>query len=194
MSVELVAAVIRNEQSFYKARDAEQDKQVREEGTVSVNGKEDPTASIGPAQIQIRKIKELVNLETADHKPKYPFLSQLKDDPLRKALDPKNAALLTAAYLAESAERLSQMKIPVNDQALAYTWNPDVFKINGKFECPSALQIKAERSLPVAMRPHRESVWNPANEQVLNASTHVNNVKTALSVVRTNHLLPKDKD
>jgi hypothetical protein len=191
VSPELIAAAMRNEQSFYKTLDRDQDQQVHEKGTVlKDNGSEDDTASIGPAQIQIRKIRELVNLEDAGHKPKYPFLSHMKTDPVREALDPKNAALLTAAYFAQSAETLNRMKIPVNDQTLAYTWNPDVFKADGKYVCPNSIQMKAEHSLPKQMRPHRESVWNPTNDDILNTSTHVQNVKAQINLVRSKHLLP----
>jgi hypothetical protein len=187
---ELIAGAMRNEQSFYKNTDAAQDKQVREKGTVlNANGQEDDTASIGPAQMQIRKIRGLVNMETSDHKPKYPFLSTLKDDPVTKALEPKNAALLTAAYFAESAEALTKMKIPINNETLAYTWNPDVFKADGKYECPNAVQLKAEHQLPKQLRPHRESVWNPYNEDILKASTHVHNVNEQVRIIRERHLM-----
>lgn len=187
---ELIAGAMRNEQSFYKNSDAAQDKQVREKGTVlNAHGQEDDTASIGPAQMQIRKIRGLVNMETSDHQPKYSFLGDLKDDPVTKALDPKNAARLAAAYFAESAEALTKMKIPVNNETLAYTWNPDVFKANGKYECPNAVQLKAEQQLPKQMRPHRESVWNPYDDDILKTSTHVQHVKEQIRLIHDRHLM-----
>lgn len=186
VSPELVGAAMRNEQHFYKKSDEDQDKQVREKGTVlKADGTEDTTASIGPAQMQIGKIRELVNaIDEKTGQPKYPFLSHLKADPIRGAEDPKNAALLTAAYLAQSAEKLKAMNIDVNNQTLAYTWNPDVFKTGGRYECPSSVQLKAEHSLPSQLRPHRESVWNPTDPQILKTSTHVHNVNEQLKLIQ----------
>lgn len=113
----------------------------------------------------------------------------MKDTPLKSALDPKNAALLTAAYFAQSAEALEQMKIDVNDRTLAYTWNADVFENNGKYECPSTIQIRAERQLPDQIKPKRTSVWNPSNDQILDASTHLRNVTEQLKQIRDHKLI-----
>lgn len=189
VSPELIAAAMRNEQHFYKASDAAQDSKVKETGTVkSESGKVDRTASIGPAQIQIRKIEELIHATNESGKPKYEFLQHMKDAPLKTALDPKNAALLTAAYFAQSAEILKQMKIDVNDRTLAYTWNADVFECNGKYECPSTLQMRAEKQLPDQIKPKRRSVWNPSNDQILDASTHVKNVGEQMKYIRDHKL------
>jgi len=84
---------MRNEQHYYKNTDSDQDKQVRERGTVLKDGKEDGTASIGPAQIQISNIRHLVEMKKADGKPEYPYLQPMKEDPVRAALEPKNAAI-----------------------------------------------------------------------------------------------------
>lgn len=193
VSPELIAAVLRNEQHFYKVTDATQDKEAKDRGTVLKDGKEDSMASIGPAQMQIKKIRELVNASNAtSHEPKFPYLSHMKDDPIREALKPLNAALLAGAYFEQSAEKLKDVDIPVNDKTLAYTYNADVFTRDGRYECPSSLEVRAESKLPGFMKAHRESVWLPKSNEVLTISTHVKNVQKQLTYIKEHHLLPED--
>jgi hypothetical protein len=104
-----------------------QDKEIEEKGTVHLpNGKEDPYASIGPAQMQIRNIRRLIEAKDENGDPKYPFLQHMKDDPIRAALDKKNAALLTGAYFADEIERRHLKPNEVTAESLAYMYNPDV--------------------------------------------------------------------
>jgi len=122
-----IGALMRNEQHYYKNFDAEQDKQVRENGTVLKDGKEDGTASIGPAQIQIANIRNLVEMKNAAGKPEYPYLQQLKEDPVRAALEPKNAALFAAAYTKEiiKEQKAHGIEKPTAEQVI-YGYNDDV--------------------------------------------------------------------
>ena len=178
----LIAAIMRNEQHYYKNTDADQDKQVREKGTVLKDGKEDPNASIGPAQMQIRNIKHLVDLKNADGKPEYPYLQQMKDDPLRAALEPKNAALLVAAYSNEIVKDLKAHHIqkPTAEQVI-YLYNDDVNSYGSGKEktfisvsAPGA--AKAEKFLHSDLR--RERI--PNDPRILENSVHVRHVMHAL--------------
>ena len=173
----LIPAIMRNEQHFYKTTDTEQDKQVQKSGTIYKNGKEDLSASIGLAQIQIGRIHMLINAKDNNGNPIYPYLQSIKD-PLRSAEDPKNAALLTAANLDYNAKILQSqhLNIPVNDRTLAYMWNDDVQQHNdGSYGSLYGLDAFFEHKFNQEILDRQRQEY-PYNEDILNASTHVNNV------------------
>jgi hypothetical protein len=181
----LIPSALRNEQYWYKSHDKEQDDEVRKTGTVrDKQGKEDACASIGPAQIQIQNIRHLINATDTNGKLLYPFLEQMKNDPLKAAEDPRNAALLAGAYFADKAKVLTALHIPVNDKTLSYCWNPDVFLQGGKYVSPDPGQLFVEnhaglhksRQVENVLNAHREPVPYPIDPQITGLSHHVKNV------------------
>lgn len=95
----LIAATIRLEQEFYKQGfDTGPDKQIQVSGRVE--GFKD-TASIGPAQMQIRHIDRLVN--------EFPLqLGEFSKDPLRAALKPECAPRFVAGYFADVIQHIQK--------------------------------------------------------------------------------------
>lgn len=185
LSNNFIGAIMRNEQHFYKNTDADQDKQVREKGTVLKDGKEDSKASIGPAQMQIRNIKHLVNLKNPDGKPEYPYLQHMKGDPLRGALDAKNAALLVAAYSKEIVKDLQAHGIqkPSVEQVI-YLYNDDVNSY-GTGKEKTFISVSAPGSATAEKLLHsdlrRERI--PNDPRILEKSVHVRHVLHALDEV-----------
>lgn len=172
----LIPAIMRNEQHFYKVSDANQDTQIQKLKTVYKDGKEDLSASIGPAQIQIGKIHKLIDAKDNHGNPVYPYLQSMKNDQLRSAEDPKNAALLTAAYMADKAIELELRNIPINDKTLAYTWNYDVQNhTDGSYGSVHGLELLVEKYFNKE-NFNREGQKYPSNEEILKASKHVYNV------------------
>ncbi len=131
---DLIAATIRNEQHHFK--------QLYDTGTDNyVQSKDSPEAldemqSIGPAQMQIRNIRHLVE--------RYPEeLKAYKDSPLKAATRPGDAPFFVAAYFANVIEGLEAGEKPgfINEktwgkigelyrqgkvnEALIYAYNPD---------------------------------------------------------------------
>jgi hypothetical protein len=181
----LIGAIMRNEQHYYKNTDADQDREVKEKGSVFKDGKEDLKASIGPAQIQIRNIKHLVELKNSDGKPEYPYLQHLKSDPLRGALDSKNAALLVAAYSNEVVKDLRAHGIqkPTAEQVI-YLYNDDVNSYGtGKNKTFVSVSAPGAGSAEKLMHPdlHRERI--PNDSRILEKSVHVRHVMHALEEV-----------
>lgn len=182
-----IASFMRNEQHYFKPSDDAQDKEVRESGTVHYSvidggmkaGQENVSASIGPAQIQIRNIRDLVNATNSDGSPIYPQLAHMNDDPIRAALEQKNAALLVGAYLDREAGKLKQRGLPVTTESLAYAYNQDVFTRtkDGKTEYISP-DLLGRKTLGPEWKPVRMSDLNENNlSQVLSASRHVGHIK-----------------
>lgn len=191
LSGNLVGAIMRNEQHYYKKSDAEQDKQVKEKGTVLKDGHEDLHASIGPAQMQIRNIKRLIDLRNADGKPEYPYLQQMKDDPLRAALDPKSASLLVAAYSKEVVKDLKAHGIlNPTDQQVIYLYNDDVNSF-GSGNHKTFVSVSAPGSAAAEKLIHadlrRERI--PNDPRILQESVHVRHVMHALKQVNTKYPL-----
>lgn len=203
VSPELVSAVLRNEQWFYKPTDASQDATIQNGGHLS-----DKTNSIGPAQIQIRNIQFLIDEKNSDGKPTYSFLQNMKDDPQKAAENPANAALLASAWLKHIAGELEKQNIPVNDKTLAYRWNADVYsfpnplgtdprfpesksRIYGSEAIPaniaeSKLQVRGlHNQFDKAIHVRRELY--PNTQEILDASTHVQNVMRQLQIVKALH-------
>lgn len=158
---------------------------MREKGTVLKDGKEDSKASIGPAQMQIRNIKHLVDLKNPDGKPEYPYLQHMKDDPLRGALDAKNAALLVAAYSKEIVKDLQAHGIqkPSVEQVI-YLYNDDVNSF-GTGKEKTFISVSAPGSATAEKLLHsdlrRERI--PNDSQILEKSVHVRHVMHALDEV-----------
>jgi hypothetical protein len=101
---DLIAAMMRNEQFFYKNFvDTGTDNYVRKHGNLDVL--HDDTYSIGPAQMQIRNIQNLVK--------QFPEqLAPYASDPLRAALNPGDAPMFVAAYMSNVIEHLEKHTNP----------------------------------------------------------------------------------
>jgi hypothetical protein len=190
----LIPSALRNEQHWYKTSDRNQDEEIRKTGTLKdKEGRVDETASIGPAQIQIQNIRHLISAAGADGKPLYPFLQHMKDDPLRLAEEPKNAALLAGAYFADKARELTKLHIPVNDKTLAYCWNPDVFVQDRKYVSPDPTQLFVEnhtgmhknRLIENALKVQRKPVYKPVDPQITEISNHVRNVMGQYKLIKS---------
>lgn len=76
--------------------------------------------------MQVRNIHHLIDAKDAHGHSKYPFLQDMAKDPLRAALDPKNAALLAAALLADEIENRHIQPKDVTAQSMACIYNEDV--------------------------------------------------------------------
>lgn len=101
---DLIAAMMRNEQFFYKNFvDTGTDNYVRKHGNLDVL--HDDTYSIGPAQMQIRNIQNLVK--------QFPEqLAPYANDPLRAALNPGDAPMFVAAYMSNTIQHLEKRTNP----------------------------------------------------------------------------------
>ncbi len=109
---DLIAAMMRNEQYYYKQLgDVGQDNYVRIHGNLDIL--HDDTYSIGPAQMQIRNVRKLL-----EQFPKQ--LGQYKDDPLRAVERPGDAPMFVAAYMSNIIEHLENHK---NAGFSAGVWN-----------------------------------------------------------------------
>ncbi|HEY9684942.1 MAG TPA: hypothetical protein V6C86_25420 [Oculatellaceae cyanobacterium] len=176
----ILGAILRNEQHFYKLTDAMQDDEIAKTGTVRLkNGKEDSYASIGPAQMQIRHIRRLIEEKDAHGDPKYPFLQHMKDDPIRAALDKKNAALLTGAYFADEIEKRHLKPNEVTAESLAYMYNPDVHSFGNPKQyvaCEDKLSLNIQKILHKDLKDEQF----PSSE-VIKHSIHVQHVMSNLA-------------
>jgi hypothetical protein len=181
-----IGAIMRNEQHYYKTTDDEQDSQVREKGTVlKADGKEDGTASIGPAQIQIQNIRHLVDMKNEHGKPEYPYLQQIKEDPIRSALDPKNAALLVGAYTVEIAkeQKAHGIEKPSVDQII-YGYNDDVNSYkNGNDKAFVSVSAPKERDAEKLLHKDLKREKYPIDPRIVATSAHVRHVKRELENV-----------
>lgn len=182
----IIGAIMRNEQHFYKKTDEDQDTQVKTKGTVyASNGKEDSGASIGPAQMQIELIRHLINLKQPNGKAKYEFLAPLQYDSIRAALRPENAALLVGAYLREI--EIDQKRHGITNtsaEKIIYGYNDDV---NSFLDHGSRHFIPVLNSADVAREKfmHRDLKREkyPSDDRILEASGHVRNVMAHLNYV-----------
>lgn len=144
-------------------------------------GRENLTASVGPAQIQIQNIRRLVE--------KFPQLGEFKEDPIRAAVAPATAPMFVAAYLSEKIDQLTQYNqehhtnIKVSPAYLAYTYNPDVFSLDGHYRAKTAFEK--------LQGPHKGVMagWSPVlmplNETITKNSTIVKNISHATKMVET---------
>lgn len=186
----IISAIMRNEQHFYKRTDEEQDAQVRKKGTVlSPGGKEDQNVSVGPAQIQIRNIKNLIAMTKLDGSMRYPFLEELRVDPIRKALSPEYAALLVAALLSDihTEQKHNGIDKP-SPQQIIYGYNPDVHSYsdkNGRHYIPilHRSDANAEKLIHKDLRSERY----PLTPSITEASVHVRHVLTQLYLINEAH-------
>ena len=169
----LIPAIMRNEQHFYKAYDDIQNNEIKMFGKIFPA---DNSASIGSAQIQIGRINELIGAKDNNGNPVYPYLQHFKANSLGAALEPQNAALLTAANLDYNAKKLIEQHVPVNDRTLAYMWNPDVQQHDdGSYGSLHGLELRVEKNF-ATKKLRNQSQEYPYNEDLLNASKHVHNV------------------
>jgi len=101
---DLIAGIMRNEQFYYKQiGDAQQDHYVRNHGNLDVL--HDNAYSIGPAQMQIRNIQNLMK--------QFPEqLAPFAKDPLRAALNPGDAPMFVAAYMSNMIQHLEKHTNP----------------------------------------------------------------------------------
>lgn len=198
VSPDLVAAVLRNEQHWYKATDAQQD------AKIAAGQKLTDSASIGPAQLQIGNIKHVIEAKDQHGKPRFPYLQHMADDPLKAAEQKDNAALLAASFLKIIADELTAKGVEVNDKTLSYKWNPDVlsrplnklepggpreYKSVNHVEKLVGTTIDKTADLLGAQEPQRSHAGYevealPKNSDILNASTHVQNVQTQLAIIK----------
>jgi hypothetical protein len=189
----IVAALILNEVRHRKPKDPYEDALVGMFGKVvdvRHGFKDNPDASIGPGQIQVRNIRELA--QHYDQLKKFP-------DPVRAALDPGKAPYFVAAYLVERISWLQaynakheQAKVPINDGTLFYLYNPDVVVKHGvanptpdDFRALTGLE-KAERSV-TRKKPESQKDWDsvqlPINPVVVQKSSVVREMRDALRAV-----------
>lgn len=164
-------------------RDPLEDFSVKNFGTVrNLDGSENTSASVGPAQMQIANIRNLVK--------NYPQLKDFADDPVRAACDPKAAPFFVAAYMADKIKGLEnhnrlQPKEPINitPATIAYTYNPDVFSKSGEYRAKTPSE-KVESSLG---NKHAMDGWKPErlpfNEQITSKSTVVADILEAMKAV-----------
>lgn len=193
----IVAALILNEVRHKKPKDPYEDALVGMFGKVVDIGhgfKDNPDASVGPGQMQVRNIRELAA--------KYPQLKRF-DEPVRAATNPSSAPYFVAAYLTEKIVQLedfnkqhAQGKVPINDGTLFYLYNPDVVVKSGKsnpsnddYRALTAWE-KVERSA-TGKKPESVSGWEsvtmPTNKAVIDKSNIVREMRSALSAVEKAH-------
>jgi len=101
---DLIAGIMRNEQFYYKNFfDTGADNYVRKHG--NLDPLHDNTSSIGPAQMQIGNIQNLMK--------QFPEqLAPYAKDPLRAALNPGDAPMFVAAYMSNMIEHLEKRTNP----------------------------------------------------------------------------------
>jgi hypothetical protein len=101
---DLIAGIMRNEQYYYKQGiDTGSDNYVRNHGNLDIL--HDQTYSIGPAQLQIRNIHEMIR--------QFPEqLGRYASDPLRAALNSGDAPYFVAAYMSHMVNHLESGKNP----------------------------------------------------------------------------------
>jgi len=202
VSPELVGAVLRNEQWWYKLTDKNQDSQIADGKRLS------DQESIGPAQIQIGNIKHLIEEKDSDGKPTFPFLQHMKEHPELAAEQKDNAALLAAAMLKSIATELEAKGLPINDRTLVYRWNSDVYsypnplgtdprfpenksRIYGSQNhvlnhAERFIHLKESHSqLDKELGVRQERF--PENSEILQASEHVRHVMEQLKIVKALH-------
>ena len=108
----IIAGITRNEIEHRKAGiDDSQEEQIRQFGKIVVGPPD--TTSIGIEQMQTRHILRLVNAKSPDGHYLYPQLEAFRNDPLRKALDPKYGSVILGAYLQDIASRLERGEDPI---------------------------------------------------------------------------------
>ncbi len=171
---DLVPGLIWNELLHRKPDDARQDAQAAK------GEAQDPTTSIGAAQIQIRNLESLSK--------KYPELQQF-GDPQKAALDPAKAPFFVAAYLANEADNITNYNkqhskepgfepIPVNGDTLAYRYNPDVYQDqDGHFRSLEPWEKTYRKVIGPLPEKLQDCPW-PTSE-VLQRSHHLQKVKEA---------------
>ncbi|MDP3509283.1 MAG: hypothetical protein Q8T09_15020 [Candidatus Melainabacteria bacterium] len=185
----LIPGIILNEIKHYKP--LLDDKQ----GFAAEHGfKLGPQDSIGPAQMQVKNIEELVHArdgKTGDYL--YPQLQQFKAEPLKAALDPAKAPYFVAAYLLNEVAKIDRYNkihravvVPINADTLAYRYNYDVFIDDHG----------VKRSLEPSEKLLRKITGTSNFEQcpwpmrgIVEKSNHVRNVKAAMKQVEP--YLPK---
>ncbi len=102
----------------------------------------------------------------------------MKDDPLRAALEPRNAALLVGAYIDREAGKLTERGLPVTTETLADAYNQDVFTRtkDGHTEYVSP-DLPGRKTLGPEWKPVRMADLNENNlSQVLSTSRHVEHI------------------
>lgn len=173
----LIGGMLRNEQYWMQGKDLGQDELIRHLKELPITPKSD--MSIGPAQMRMSNIKHLVE--------KYPSqLASVQNDPdnvvsvggmavgtqqgrtmFEKALEPKNAALLAGAYLADKIERLESGQ-PCNPDR-SHATNDKLAKLWKSGE--------PDKQLEALIRS-----YNPSDEK------HVQHVKQQMKLVEEKHL------
>lgn len=158
--------------------DPGEDLSVRMFGTVrDWQGVENDTASVGPAQMQIRNIRYLVEA--------YPQLSQFKNDPVRAVLDPENTPMFVAAYLCDKIKVLETYNqankdkpIPVCSATLAYLYNPDVMSAKG--DCRRIDEAdKLATKLHIDTRKGWQTESYPRNDEIVLRSKTIKDILSA---------------
>jgi hypothetical protein len=163
-------------------RDPLEDLQVKMFGTVrDEHGKEEPSVSVGPGQMQIGNIRHLVE--------KYPQLAEFKGDPIRAAVDPEKAPLFVAAYMCDKLETLenynkahSDKQIPLCAATLAYSYNPDVLSQNGLYR-----HTEASDGVGRLLHLHPTKGWHsenlPSNDEIVKHSKVIKDILSATKMV-----------
>ena len=133
-----------------------------------------------------------IDAKNADGEPKYPFLQHMKDDPLRSALDPKNAALLTAAYLVDKIEEQHIKPSDMTAASMAYIYNPDVHSYGHPkhYIACSSIELKFQKMVHPDLKDE-----NYPSPEVVKHSIHASHVLANLQKIEEaeKHKHSKDK-
>lgn len=151
-ATQLMQAIMRNELYNFDQLDNADEVAIRRTGKPSPLHRNPDDATVGYSQISINGVKAR-EAEFPDQ------LDQFKGNELHALEDPKAAPLLIAATLAHNIKMYQNHRIPVTEQSLAYSYNPDVKDQGGH-----------NKLLPTASD--------------LNSSTHVKNVMHQLAIIR----------
>lgn len=192
----VIAGIILNELVHRDTGDDAEDKKVRETGKVlDDEGSEKTTASIGPAQIQVRNVSRLAE--------EYPEMKEFRSDPARAAIEPSKAPYFVAAYLQEKVDRFKQHDqanpkepTPKCFESLVYTYNPDVVSRadvqRNSLKADDYREITALEKLEAKVTGHRAGSlkdWTsenyPRNLAILQKSGVVKTIKQSMHEVES---------
>lgn len=185
----LIPGIILNEIKHYKPVIDDRQAFAAEHGI-----KLGPQDSIGPAQMQVKNIEELVHArdrKTGEYL--YPQLQPFKDEPLKAALDPSKAPYFVAAYLLNEVAKIDRYNeihratvVPINADTLAYRYNYDVFIDDHGAKRSLEPSEKLLRKV-TGMTSFEPCPWPMRG--IVEKSNHVRNVKEAMKQV--DQYLPK---
>ncbi len=151
-ATQLMQGIMRNELYNFDQMDNADELAIRRTGKPAPIHRNPDDATVGYSQISINGVKAR-ETEFPDQ------LGKFKGHEIAALEDPKSAPLLIAATLAHNIKMYENHRIPVTEQSLAYSYNPDVKDQSGH-----------NKLLPTASD--------------LNSSNHVKNVMHQLAIIR----------